>query len=52
MMQRAWERNARQNVKFENGGSCSLRPNSKTKNHDSNNDAKLGKRNYAITKKL
>jgi hypothetical protein len=41
------ERNARQNVKFENGGSYSLRPKSKPKNHDSNNDAKLGKRNYA-----
>jgi hypothetical protein len=36
------ERNARQNVKFENSGSCSLRPKSKPKNHDSNNDAKLG----------
>jgi hypothetical protein len=41
-LQRVWER---QNVKFENGGSCSLRPKSKPKNHESNNDAKLGKRN-------
>jgi hypothetical protein len=50
MMQRAWERNARQNVKFENGGSCSLRPKSKPKNSDSNNDAKLGRRNSADKK--
>jgi hypothetical protein len=52
MMQRAWERNARQNVKFENGGSCSLRPKSKPKIHESNNDAKLGKRNSARQKNL
>jgi hypothetical protein len=52
MMQRAWERDARQNVNFENGGSCSLRPKSKPKHHDSNNDAKLDKRNYAKTKKF
>jgi hypothetical protein len=29
-----------------------LRPKSKPKHHDSNNDAKLDKRNYAKTKKF
>jgi hypothetical protein len=37
---------------FENGGTCRLRPKSKPKNSDSNNDAKLGKRSYARQKNL